>query len=74
MSAVVNNEDSLLVKSVPHGVDMYKEDLDGPLWWLQDNDYLYRGYRTQLTFWETFKRYYYIAVVISSAFRSTTRQ
>ena len=71
MSAVVNNEDSLLVKSVPHGVDMYKEDLDGPLWWLQDNDYLYRGYRTQLTFWETFKRYYYIAVVISSAFRCT---
>lgn len=40
----MNNEDSLLVKSVPHGVDMYKEDLDGPLWWLQDNDYLYRGY------------------------------
>ena len=49
--------DEDMTKPLPHGVDMYKEDLDGPLWWLQDNDYLYRGYRTQLSFWETFKRY-----------------
>lgn len=57
MSVRVQEMDDDLMKPLPHGVDMYKEDLDGPLWWLQDNDYLYRGYRTQLSFWETFKRY-----------------
>ncbi|KAK8824902.1 hypothetical protein WA538_005568, partial [Blastocystis sp. DL] len=61
MSVRVKEMDEDMTKPLPHGVDMYKEDLDGPLWWLQDNDYLYRGYRTQLSFWETFK----------SAFRST---
>ena len=67
----MNSEDDKLVTTVPHGVDMHKEDLDGPLWWLQDNDYLYRGYRTQLSFWETFKRYHCFNDVIYSAFRST---
>lgn len=43
-------------KKLPHGVDVYKEDLDGEYWWLQDNDYLYRGYRTKLSFWEAFRR------------------
>ena len=57
MSVRVKEMDEDMTKPLPHGVDMYKEDLDGPLWWLQDNDYLYRGYRTQLSFWETFKRY-----------------
>lgn len=44
-------------KKLPHGVDVYKEDLDGEYWWLKDNDYLYRGYRTKLSFGEAFRRY-----------------
>lgn len=43
-------------QKLPHGVDMYKEDLDGTYEWLLDNDYLYRGYRTKLSFVEAFKR------------------
>ena len=43
-------------KQVPHGFDVYKEDLEGELWWLKDNDYLLRGYRTQLSFKETLAR------------------
>lgn len=56
MSVKVITSDDNTEKLVPHGVDVYKEDLDGEFWWLQDNEYLYRGYRTQLTFFETFKR------------------
>lgn len=56
MSVKVITTDDSTEKLVPHGVDVYKEDLDGEFWWLQDNEYLYRGYRTQLTFFETFKR------------------
>lgn len=44
-------------KKLPHGVDVFKEDLDGEYWWLQDNDYLYRGYRTKLSFTEAFRRF-----------------
>ena len=43
-------------QKLPHGVDMYKEDLDGTYECLLDNDYLYRGYRTKLSFVESFKR------------------
>ena len=44
-------------KKLPHGVDVFKEELDGEYWWLQDNDYLYRGYRTKLSFVEAIGRY-----------------
>ena len=44
-------------RHIPHSYDVYKEDLEGELWWLKDNDFLLRGYRTQLTFVEAFKRY-----------------
>lgn len=50
-------ETSPSTRTVPHGYDVYKEDLEGELWWLKDNDFLLRGYRTQLSFTETVKRY-----------------
>lgn len=53
----VVESDTNMKKNIPHGVDMHKEDLEGELWWLQDNDYIYRGYRTQLSVTEAFKRY-----------------
>ena len=56
-SRKVIESDSNMKKCIPHGVDMHKEDLDGDLWWLQDNEYIYRGYRTQLSVFEAFKRY-----------------
>ena len=43
-------------RKLPHGVDVYKEDLDGEYWWLKDNDYLFRGYRTKLSFREAIRR------------------
>ena len=51
-----NEKDAKVQHKVPHGMDVYKEDLEGELWWLKDNDYLLRGYRTQLSFSEAFKR------------------
>ena len=44
-------------KGIKEAVDMYQEDLEGSLWWMQDNEYIYRGYRSQLTVWEAIKRY-----------------
>ena len=49
-------KDARVHHKVPHGMDVYKEDLEGELWWLKDNDCLLRGYRTQLSFTEAFKR------------------
>lgn len=49
-------KDARVQHMVPHGMDVYKEDLEGELWWLKDNDCLLRGYRTQLSFAEAFKR------------------
>lgn len=39
-----------------HSMDVYKDVLTGDLSWLRDNDYILRGYRTPLTFWESIKR------------------
>lgn len=44
-------------KGLRKAVDMYQENLEGELWWMQDNEYLYRGYRSQLSFWDSLKRY-----------------
>lgn len=50
-------QDATIQHKVPHGFDVYKEDLEGELWWLKDNDCLIRGYRTQLSFKEALKRF-----------------
>lgn len=51
------SQDVTTQHKVPHGFDVYKEDLEGELWWLKDNDCLIRGYRTQLSFKEALKRF-----------------
>ena len=51
-----SKEEDVSKKQVPHGFDVYKEDLEGEFWWLKDNDYLLRGYRTQLSLKETLIR------------------
>ena len=50
-------------KGIKEAVDMYQENLEGSLWWMQDNEYIYRGYRSQLTVWESIKRYEPILLV-----------
>lgn len=30
-------------KGIKEAVDMYQENLEGSLWWMQDNEYIYRG-------------------------------
>ena len=39
-----------------HAMDVYKDVLTEDLSWLRDNDYILRGYRTPLTFWESIVR------------------
>ena len=38
-------------------MDLNKEDLEGELSWMKDNEFIHRGYRSKLTFWETVIRY-----------------
>ena len=53
-----------------HSMDVYKDVLTGDLSWLRDNDYILRGYRTPLTFWESIKRFVLFVRVIHSLFHS----
>lgn len=53
-----------------HSMDVYKDVLTGDLSWLRDNDYILRGYRTPLTFWESIKRSVSFARMNRSLFHS----
>ena len=52
-------------------MDMYKENLDEELYWMKDNDFIHRGYRSQLTFRECIVRYSSLPRLMNSLFRST---
>ena len=52
----INEGTQCTQRNIPHSYDVYKEDLEGELWWLKDNDFLLRGYRTQLSVVEAFER------------------
>ena len=41
----------------PKSLDLFKDDLHGGLSWLRDNDYVTRGYRSNLTFIDVLARY-----------------
>lgn len=58
-------------KGISKAVDMYQENLEGSLWWMQDNEYIYRGYRSQLSFWDAVKRLVSGWKLIRSMGRST---
>ena len=60
-SKIMDEQSSSVVDEREKGVsskslDLFKDDLHGDLSWLRDNDYVTRGYRSNLTFIDVLTR------------------